>query len=63
MNVMSVTQVGYGHWTAGAADAHMDWIRASNMPSGLGSSANTIMDTQTILMQARQDELNFAAVE
>lgn len=41
----------------------MEWIRASNMPSGLGSSANTVMDTQTILMQARQDELNFAAVE
>ena len=41
----------------------MDWIRASNMPSGLGSSGNTLMDTQTIYMQTRQDELNFAAVE
>lgn len=41
----------------------MDWIRASNTPSGLGSSDNTVMDTQAILMQARQDELNFAAVE
>lgn len=42
----------------------MDWIRASNMPSGLArNSINSVMDTQAILMQARQDELNFAAVE
>lgn len=33
------------------------------MPSGLGSSVNTVMDAQAILMQARQDELNFTAVE
>ncbi|EEA19564.1 hypothetical protein PMAA_003520 [Talaromyces marneffei ATCC 18224] len=58
------SQVGYGHWTAGAAEAHMDWKRANNMPSGLGgNSINSVMDTQAILMQARQDELNFAAVE
>ncbi|EED13878.1 hypothetical protein TSTA_101180 [Talaromyces stipitatus ATCC 10500] len=58
------SQVGYGFWTSGAADAQMDWIRASNMPSGFeGNPINLVMDTQAILTQARQDELNFAAVE